>query len=380
MNVADLLQRLIRCPSVTPHEGGALQLMRDELQALGFKVELLTFSAPNTPDVTNLYARLGTQAPFFLFAGHTDVVPTGDESTWRFPPFSAELSEGRIFGRGACDMKGGVAAFTAAVASYLKDKGAPNGSIGFLITGDEEGPAINGTVKVLEWMKQQGEVFDLCVLGEPAGRLQAGDRIKVGARGSYSARLTVTGTQGHSAYPERSNNPIPHLMRMLAAINGKLDEGNAHFPASELVITDLHVGNEASNVIPRDALAAINVRFNNDWTSQTLEQELRKRLKESAETVTWELVPRIGNTEAFLSDAGQMRTRIARIVEKIIGHAPEFHTSGGTSDARFIVHDGPVIEMGMAGTSLHQTDENITLKDLDQTVEIYRAVLDDYFA
>lgn len=380
MDAAELLKQLIQCRSVTPEEGGALRLLNSVLSQLGFNTELLTFSEPGTPDVTNLYARLGNTAPYLMFAGHTDVVPTGAEDKWRFPPFSGEIAEGRMFGRGAVDMKGGVAAFIVAAASYLKEKGPPKGSIGFLITGDEEGPAINGTLKVLQWMKEKGENFDHCILGEPSGLREAGDRIKIGARGSFSAKLTVTGKQGHVGYPEKANNPVPHLLRILSALYEPLDQGNQWFPASNLEITKLHIANEATNVIPRDAEAWFNVRFCDDWMLQNLETELRSRIEKAANGVQWDLKTRKGNAEAFRSDAGDFLNLVSATVETFLGRKPDFHTAGGTSDARFIKNYGPVVEIGPAGTTLHQTDENIELKDLDQTVRIYRAILDRYFA
>ncbi|MES2905556.1 MAG: succinyl-diaminopimelate desuccinylase [Pseudomonadota bacterium] len=380
MDAASVLQDLIRCRSVTPDEGGALKYLETKLTQLGFKSQTVTFSDDGTPDVSNLYARFGSGAPFLIFAGHTDVVPTGPEERWRFPPFSGEISDGVLYGRGAVDMKGGVAAFLAATADYLKENPQPRGSIGFLITGDEEGPAINGTVKLLKWAKDKSEHFDHCVLGEPSGEKAAGDRIKIGARGSFSATLTVTGKQGHVGYPEKANNPVPHLMRMLQAISTPLDQGNQWFPASNLEITDLFVGNEASNVIPRAAQAKFNVRFCDDWTLQSLEQELRTRLEKSAEGIAYELQIVKGNSEAFRTDAGDFLELVSKAVTTATGDVPKFHTAGGTSDARFIKKDCPVVEIGPAGTTLHQIDENITLADLERTKKIYLEILRAYFA
>lgn len=380
MDAVSLLQDLIRCKSVTPAEAGVLTLLQERLKALGFSTRLLTFSDKDTPDVTNLYARLGAGSPCLMFAGHTDVVPAGDESAWSVPPFSGTIANGRIIGRGACDMKGGVAAFVAAVAAYLKDKGPPPGSLSFLITCDEEGPAINGTPKVLQWMKEQGESFDHCILGEPSGRLEAGDRIKIGARGSFSARLVVTGKQGHVAYPEKANNPVPHLMRILQALYQPLDKGNAFFPCSNLEVTDLSIGNEADNVIPRSAVAKFNIRFCDDWTNAALEKEIRSRIEKAAEGVEWQLAVRQANTEAFRSDAGDFLKLVGDAIENTTGKRPAFHAAGGTSDARFIIHYGPVVEIGPAGTSLHEVDEYVEIDDLNRAVAIYRAILERYFA
>jgi succinyl-diaminopimelate desuccinylase len=379
MLAVDILQKLVACPSVTPEEGGALHLLRDVLQPLGFEVEIMTFSENGTPDVSNLYARLGTRPPYLIFAGHTDVVPAGPESKWRFPPFSGQIADGRLYGRGAVDMKGGIAAFIAATAAYLKEHGAPQGSLGFLITGDEEGPAVNGTPKLLKWAHEKGERFDHCVLGEPSGENAAGDRIKIGARGSYSVKLIVTGKQGHVAYPEKADNPVPHLLRLAQALQEKLDDGSQWFPASNLEITDLHVGNPASNVIPEVAEASFNIRFCDDWTLASLEKELRVRLNKAGQGTVYKLEPVLGNSEAFRTKADDFLDLIAAAAEEVTGLRPQFNTAGGTSDARFIKDVCPVVELGPAGTTLHQIDENIELEDLEQTVAIYSAVLRRYF-
>jgi succinyl-diaminopimelate desuccinylase len=379
MPTADILQKLIACPSVTPEEGGALHLLQDVLQPLGFNVEIVTFSEPGTPDVSNLYARFGDSAPYLVFAGHTDVVPTGPQDKWRFPPFSGKISEGRMYGRGTVDMKGGIAAFIAATAAYLKEHGAPQGSLGFLITGDEEGPAVNGTPKLLKWATDKGERFDHCVLGEPSGLNRAGDRIKIGARGSYSAKLTVAGKQGHVAYPEKADNPVPHLLRLCEALQEKLDDGNQWFPASNLEITNLHVGNPASNVIPEAAEANFNIRFCDEWTLSSLEKELRARLDKAVQGAKYKLEPVLGNSEAFRTGASDFLDLVAKAAEDVTKAKPQFNAAGGTSDARFIKDYCPVVEVGPAGTTLHQIDENIELKDLEQTVAIYGAILRRYF-
>lgn len=379
MVAASLLQKLIACPSVTPEEGGALKLLRDVLVPLGFNVEIITFSEPGTPDIANLYARLGDKPPYLIFAGHTDVVPTGPEKKWRFPPFEGRTAEGKLYGRGAVDMKGGIAAFIAATVAYLKEHGAPEGSLGFLITGDEEGPAVNGTPKLLQWAHDKGERFDHCVLGEPSGLERAGDRIKIGARGSYSATLTVNGKQGHVAYHDRADNPVPRLLRLAQALQEKLDDGNEWFPPSNLEITDLHVGNSAFNVIPAAAHLNFNVRFCDIWTLASLEQELRTRLDKALPGAAYKLEPTLGNSEAFRTQASDFLDLVSQASEQATSLKPALNTIGGTSDARFIKDYCPVVEIGPTGTTLHQIDENIELVDLDKMVEIYGSILRRYF-
>ena len=279
----DLTRDLIRCNSVTPNDGGALGVLQRVLDAAGFKTQRLPFSESGTPDIDNLYARFGTQAPYLLFAGHTDVVPTGDEAKWTRGPFDAEIADGMVWGRGAVDMKGGIAAFAAAALDYIAEKGAPKGSIGFLITGDEEGPAVNGTVKMLQWAAARGEKFDHCVVGEPTNPDALGDMIKIGRRGSLNGGIVVHGKQGHVAYPQRADNPIPHLLKLLTALSATpLDEGTAHFDASNLEVVTVDVGNPATNVIPAEARARFNIRFNDLWTAETLAAELRRRCEGAA--------------------------------------------------------------------------------------------------
>ena len=274
-----LTQALIRCPSVTPHEGGALAVLAQVLGEAGFEVHRPVFSAPGTPDVENLYARYGTGRPHLLFAGHTDVVPPGDPARWRHDPFSAVVDGAELFGRGAVDMKGGVACSVAAALAFLRDRPGFAGSIGFLITGDEEGPAVNGTVKLLAWAHDRGERFDHCILGEPTSRAALGDMVKIGRRGSLTGHVTVHGRQGHVAYPHLADNPIMGMVRLVAGLKAApLDEGTPRFDASNLEMTTLDVLNPASNVIPGEARATFNIRFNDLWTPETLEAEVRRRL------------------------------------------------------------------------------------------------------
>ncbi|MCI0598469.1 MAG: succinyl-diaminopimelate desuccinylase [Beijerinckiaceae bacterium] len=374
----DLCRALVRCPSVTPDDHGALGVLETVLKEAGFATHRLRFSEPGTPDVDNLYARIGTTAPFLVFAGHTDVVPAGDASRWRFDPFGAEIADGAVFGRGTADMKGGIAAFAAAACAFVARHGQGKGSIGFLITGDEEGPAINGTEKLLRWAYDRGERFDHCIAGEPTSAEVLGDTIKIGRRGSLNGTLIVEGRQGHAAYPERADNPIPKLLRLLdALIAPPLDEGTAHFGASNLEIVSVDTGNPAFNVIPAEARARVNVRFNDLWTPETLAAELRRRL--AAVPAQWKLDLEPCNASTFLTEQDKFTKLVADAVEKKTGRRPALSTSGGTSDARFIRSYCPVIEFGLVGATVHMVDEHIAIADLEGLTEIYAAILEDYF-
>lgn len=378
LDPVDLLQALIRCPSVTPQDAGALDVLERVLREAGFAVHRLRFSAPGTPDIDNLYARIGTGAPHLTFAGHTDVVPPGDAAQWRFDPFSAELTEGCVWGRGAVDMKGGVAASVAATLQHLAEFGQPNGSISFLITGDEEGPAINGTTKLLDWAVARGEKFDHCILGEPTNPQAMGDMIKIGRRGSLSGEVHVEGQQGHVAYPHLALNPIPVLMAKLQALIGTpLDLGTAHFDASNLEITSIDVGNGATNIIPARATAKFNVRFNDLWTAASLGDELALRLAQVAGSSELVLAP--CNALAFITQPGPFTSLVSRAVEAECGRKPVLSTTGGTSDARFIVHACPVVEFGLVGQTMHKIDERASVADLAVLTNIYRRVLTEYF-
>jgi succinyl-diaminopimelate desuccinylase len=374
----DLCRALIRCPSVTPDDCGALGVLEAPLREAGFATQRVRFSAPGTADVDNLYARIGTSAPYLVFAGHTDVVPAANASRWRFGPFAAEVADGAIWGRGAADMKGGVAAFTAAACAFAA-RGVPKGSIGFLITGDEEGPAVNGTEKLLRWAYERGERFDHCIVGEPTSREALGDTIKIGRRGSLNATLIVPGRQGHSAYPERADNPIPKLMRLLGTLApAPLDRGTAHFDPSNLQIVSVDTGNPAFNVIPAEVRARINIRFNDLWEPRTLEGEMRRRLDAAAAKYMVEIEP--CNALAFLTKPDMFTELVADAVEKKAGRRPALSTSGGTSDARFVRSYCPVLELGSLGTTAHMVDENIALTELAGLTEIYDAILEAYFS
>ena len=371
-----LARDLIRRPSVTPRDEGALDVLQAALTGLGFTCERMKFEGDGGDPTDNLYARLGTAAPNFCFAGHTDVVPVG--SGWTAEPFAGNVIDGHLYGRGAADMKGAIAAFTAAVARFLQERGQPQGSISFLITGDEEGDAVNGTVKMLAKLKARGEKLDVCVVGEPTNPTKLGEMIKIGRRGSLTAKLTVYGTQGHSAYPHLADNPIPRLMKMLSAITDKpLDEGSAHFQASTIAITTVDVGNTASNVIPAEAKAAFNIRFNDLHTGASLKAWLQNTFDKIA-AGQFELNARISG-ESFLTPPGQLSTLVSSAVQTVLGVTPELSTTGGTSDARFIKDACPVCEFGMVGLSMHKADERCAVADLESLTQIYLNVLSNYF-
>ena len=361
--------------------------MQAALEQLGFVCHRLPFSDTGTPDVDNLYARLGDSAPNFCFAGHTDVVPLGNPDSWSVDPFGGEIIDDMLYGRGATDMKGAVAAFVEAASRSIA-KGAVPGSISLLITGDEEGPAVNGTKKVLDWMTAHGETIDVCLVGEPTNPLKLGDMIKIGRRGSMTGTLTVTGIQGHTAYPHLADNPLPRLVKMLDAIaSTKLDDGTGHFQPSNLQLTTIDTGNPATNVTPAQASAGFNIRFNDLHTGASL----TKWLHEQCAAVSgqgaggqgsggqYDLDIRISG-EAFLTPPGEFSALMARVVEDVTGATPELSTSGGTSDARFIKDFCPVAEFGLVGQTMHKVDERIAVADIRALTDIYAAILDGYFA
>ncbi|MCZ6764174.1 MAG: succinyl-diaminopimelate desuccinylase [Alphaproteobacteria bacterium] len=376
-----LAQALIRCPSVTPADGGTLALLSAVLEPMGFACDIVTFSDADTSDVSNLYARLGDASPNFCFAGHLDVVPVGATGEWTKDPFGGEIVDGRLFGRGAADMKSAVAAFVAACASFLDANGPPSGSISFLITGDEEGPAINGTKKLLEWVSARGETLDVCLVGEPTSPERLGDMIKIGRRGSINCRLTVEGIQGHTAYPHLADNPIHKLIAILAALTGTpLDGGSEHFEASTLQVTSVDVGNEATNVTPASASAAFNIRFGDLHSSDSLKRWIAERI---GEAVGESCVYRLGihvTGESFLTPPGPLSDLIAGAVGEVTGETPILGTTGGTSDARFIKDYCPVAEFGLVGRTMHKVDESSSVDDIEKLTEIYRLILERYFS
>jgi succinyl-diaminopimelate desuccinylase len=375
----ELTRALIRRPSVTPRDEGAIDLLAGELERLGFGCHRLVFGEPGTDDIVNLYARLGESGRHFCFAGHTDVVPVGDRESWSVDPFAAELRDGALWGRGAADMKGAIAAFVAAVARFLEKRGKDfGGSISLLITGDEEGASINGTRKVLRWLEERGERIDLCVVGEPTNARELGDMVKIGRRGSMTGRLTALGTQGHTAYPHLADNPVHRLIAMLHALTASpLDDGSAHFQPSTLQVSTVDVGNPASNVIPAMARAVFNIRFNDRWSSARLESHLRAALERIGGR--YELNFDVSG-ESFLTPPGAVSELLTRATERVLGRRPELSTTGGTSDARFIKAHCPVAEFGLVGLTMHKVDERVPVADITALAEIYRTVLDLTFA
>ena len=376
-----IARALIRCRSVTPDEGGALAYLQDLLARAGFQVHRAIFAEPGTAPVDNLYARIGTARPNLVFAGHTDVVPPGNESAWSHPPFAGEVVGDRLYGRGAVDMKGGIACFVAAALDYLGARGSkPNGSISLLITGDEESVAVNGTVKLLRWAAERGESFDHCILGEPSNVDVLGDTIKAGRRGSLNGTLIVTGRQGHVAYPERADNPIHGLVTLIAALQAPLDEGSEHFVPSHLEFTSVDVGNATVNLIPGEARARFNIRYNDRHSQTALKTLIERRTKAAAAgRVRYAFEWQPSNADVFITKPGPFTELAASAIAEVTGHRPKLSTSGGTSDARFIKDYCPVLEFGLVGRSMHQTDESTPLEDLHTLTAIYRRIIERYF-
>jgi succinyl-diaminopimelate desuccinylase len=371
-----LARNLIRCPSVTPAEAGAITLLERELGALGFVCHRLKFG-----EVENLYARIGSSAPNFCYAGHTDVVPPGEVSLWRFGPFEAEIRDGTLFGRGAADMKSSIAAFVNAVSRFLPDRPAA-GSISLLITGDEEGAAVDGTARVLRWLGERGESIDHCIVGEPTAAAQAGDTVKIGRRGSITANLTVRGVQGHVGYPQRARNPIPAMAQLVSRLSGlELDRGTEHFEPSTLSFTTVDVGNPATNVIPAEARATCNIRFNESHSGDSLKRLIADEAAAVAARTGCEIdTSFVVGGEVFLTRPGAFTALVAAAVKQATGREPEFSTTGGTSDARFIRNHCPVAELGLPGATMHKTDECVPLAEIHRLGDIYLAILKAYFA
>jgi succinyl-diaminopimelate desuccinylase len=377
-----LARDLLRCPSVTPAEGGALALIERVLEGAGFTVRRVTFAEPGTAPVENLYARIGDASPHLMFAGHTDVVPPGDDASWTHPPFAGEIADGALYGRGAVDMKGAVACAMAAALDHLAARGGPKGSISFLITGDEESIAVNGTVKLLQWAAERGERFDHCVLGEPSNAGAVGDTIKVGRRGSLNGTLVITGKQGHVAYPERADNPVRGLVTLMTALMAApLDHGSAQFDASNLEFTSIDIGNPVVNLIPGAARARFNIRFNDCHSQVSLKTLIESRAAGAAGTrVRWHIDWEPSNADSFVAEPGPFVDLVSGAIEAVTGNAPKLSTTGGTSDARFIKNYCPVLEFGLVGQTMHQVDERTPVADLVTLTAVYRAILDRYFA
>jgi succinyl-diaminopimelate desuccinylase len=367
----ELAQALIRCASVTPEDAGAQDALSDMLSRLGFTIHRLRYGVTE-----NIFARLGTEGPHICFAGHTDVVPAG-AANWRFDPFGGEVRDGVLYGRGACDMKGAIAAFVAAVAQHL-EQGGRKGSISFLITGDEEGPATDGTVKVLEWMRANGQVPDFCLVGEPTCPVKLGDMVKIGRRGSVNMKIEVHGTQGHVAYPQRADNPVHRLTRALDALtSAPVDAGTDWFEPSTLQVTSIDVGNGATNVIPASARAALNIRFNDGHSGAALTAWVRATLSRYAER--FDLESWISG-ESFVTKPGPLVDILRRAIKGATGIDPKLDTGGGTSDARFIAHYCPVAEFGLVGATMHQTDERVPVAELRDLARIYRDIIAAFLA
>lgn len=375
-----LAQELIRRPSVTPKDEGAMTVLEAVLKPLGFECHRVRLQAPGTDAIENLYARFGKTAPNFCFAGHTDVVPPGDPKLWQHDAFAADVKNGVLFGRGAADMKSAIAAFGAAAERHIS-KGAFSGSISFLITGDEEGPGINGTKALLGWLKTKGERIDHCIVGEPTATEHAGDTIKIGRRGSMNTAVTVSGTQGHVGYPQRANNPIPAMAKLIEALSAPLDRGTEHFDPSTLAFTSVDVGNPATNVIPAEARARFNIRFNDRHTPETLQAHIQKAAKQiAAETNTKIDCEFDVSGVAFLTKPGPFVELLSSTLARINGKAPELSTKGGTSDARFIKDHCPVVELGLPGATMHKANECVAVADIHKLTDIYTAILAAYFA
>jgi len=378
---------LLRCPSVTPSEGGALKFLEATLKPAGFTVHRPIFKEPLTEDVENLYARIGSGAPHIVLAGHTDVVPPGQEGAWTHPPFSGETAGGELYGRGAVDMKGGIACMVAAALDHLAGNGGKpsangKGTISFLISGDEESIAVNGTPKLLKWAVEQGEKFDHCLLGEPSNMSRLGDTIKVGRRGSLNGHLIVSGKQGHVAYPDRADNPIRGIVKLIEAIQSEpLDKGTAQFSPSHLEFVSVDVGNKTVNLIPNEARAQFNIRFNDSHTIESLKKLIEKRAKKAAgKKIRFAFKWQPSNAGVFVTKPGPFTKLVSDAIRQATGRKAKLSTTGGTSDARFITHYCPVVEFGLIGQTAHQVDERVPVAELKALTAIYRDILRRYFA
>ncbi len=390
-DAAGVLAALVRAPSVTPDVGRALDIVDQALAVAGFSIERPVFHDTGTPDVENLFAAAGSGPKHLTFAGHVDVVPPGDEAEWSHPPFAAETADGVLYGRGAIDMKSGVAAMMIAASRFLDRRGADfGGRISFLITGDEEGPAINGTAKLLAWALSSGENFSAAIVGEPASRQILGDQVKIGRRGSFSATIGIEGRQGHAAYPHLADNPLRGLATFADALLAEaLDAGTEHFEPTSLELVSIDTGNPAWNVIPARVTVRLNARYNDLWTQESLQAEIERRLAaaaddrrhrpDAAEPIRWRLIAEPAVSDVFLTRDEALIDLVRGAMQSVTGIAPALSTGGGTSDARFIKDYCPVIEVGAVGTTMHQIDECVPLAEVDSLTRIYEAILDAYF-
>ena len=378
INAVDLTSKLIRCESITPNSAGAIELLISYLEPLGFKCKKINFGE-GIEKVENLYARFGTKGPNICFAGHVDVVPTGDIEKWSIDPFGGEIKQGKIWGRGAADMKSGIAAFLSSVSNFLsKEKDFEKiGSISFLITSDEEGKAINGTKKVVEWLEEKQEKITACIVGEPTNVSEMGDTIKVGRRGSFTGFLKVKGVQGHVGYPHLADNPINSLIKMLEPfVKIYLDEGTENFQPSSVMVTSVDVNNNVNNVIPGEVSATFNIRFNNLHTINSLKAMLKNQFNKITQNYEFNYYC---NAEPFLTNDEFLKSTIEKAIKSVVKINPKQSTSGGTSDARFISKICPVIEFGLVGKTMHKIDENVDVDDITKLVSIYSFFLSNYF-
>ena len=381
INELQLAKELIRFPSVTPVDAGVMSFLEKKLKQLGFKTKVLEFREKNSKPVKNLYARLGNKSPNFCYAGHLDVVPAGNLKDWTVNPFKPSIKKGHLIGRGANDMKSSIAAFVAAISNFIENYSDFKGSISLLITGDEEGVAINGTKKVVEYLKKRKEKIDFCLVGEPTNPSKLGEMIKIGRRGSMNGRLTITGVQGHVAYPHRANNPSTALVQILKEIKDiKFDQGTKDFQATNLEITKININNTADNVIPGLATATFNIRFNNKHSSSSLKKKINKVIKKiSAKNKSKYKIEYSVSGEAFLTNPNKTTFMIQDIIKKITKIKPKLSTTGGTSDARFIRNIAPCLEFGLVGKTMHKVDEAVSLSDLKKLTLIYLNILKNYF-
>ena len=376
-NPIELTKTLINCRSVTPENDGAIEQVSHWLEEIGFKSEILNFKEEGTASIKNLWSKMGSKGPTICFAGHTDVVPTGNIDEWSSDPFDANEVNDKIIGRGAADMKGSIASFISATNRFVKEYPDFPGSIGFIITGDEEGCAINGTKKILTWMKSNNISFDDCLVGEPTNPNSLGEMIKIGRRGSVNGVITVKGVQGHVAYPHLADNPIPKLIKILEnLINKKLDDGTEHFQPSNIEITSIDIGNTATNVIPKEASANFNIRYNDIFDREKIEEEVHNRIR----SLNYDYSIKFEHSgDSFLTSPGKLTKNLSKIIEDQTGNTPELSTSGGTSDARFIKDYGNVVEFGLIGATMHKVDESASIKDIKNLTEIYYQLLKKYF-
>ena len=382
INELQLAKELMKFPSITPRDAGVMRFLEKKLKKIGFKTKILNFKEKNFQPVKNLYARLGSKGPNFCFAGHLDVVPPGNIKDWTVNPFKPSIKKGHLIGRGANDMKGSVAAFVSAVSIFLNNNKSFNGSISLLITGDEEGDAVNGTKKVVDYLKKRKEKINFCLVGEPTNPNKLGEMIKIGRRGSLSGKIEIIGTQGHVAYPHRANNPSTIIIKILNELkNIKFDKGTKNFQPTNLEITKINIDNNADNVIPKTANATFNIRFNNKHSSGSIKKRINKILSKinKKNKSKFKVDYRVSG-EAFLTKQNATTNMIQNVIKKITKVRPKLSTTGGTSDARFLKNISPCLEFGLVGKTMHKIDEAVSLKDLKKLTKIYANILDNYFS